>query len=240
MRICSPLVFGPGEHVGEILVEDVEARLLAARGRCARTGRPSATPIPSGSSSSLTMIVTRAASRRRSGRGSRTTSRARRAARCRTGRRGCRAGCRRSCRAAAISWRIAASLGIVRTIGHVRDQRIALEVHLRDEPLHPAGARDRIVDVRGPPVVDAVAPRIGPGLDRPVDVVAVAVGEHAAAAAEVRIDRRDVACPSCAGSGRPRWPATPRPAHSARRVRISSSTWPWTTIRSPIGRPSFA
>ena len=72
------------------------------------------------------------------------------------------------------------------------DQRVALEVHLRDEPLHPAVAGDRVVDVRRPPVVDAVAPRVRAGLDRAVRVVAVLVGEHAAAAAEVRVERADV------------------------------------------------
>src|SRR4029079_695100 len=74
----------------------------------------------------------------------------------------------------------------------LRNQRIALEVHLRDQPLRPAVARDRIVNVRGSPVVDAVAPRVRAGLDRAVHVVTVAVRQHAAAAAEVRVDRRDV------------------------------------------------
>jgi hypothetical protein len=72
------------------------------------------------------------------------------------------------------------------------DQRVALEVHLRDQPLHPAVARDRVVDVRRAPVVDPVAPRVGARLDRAIRVVAVLVGEHAAAAAEVRVERADV------------------------------------------------
>ena len=72
------------------------------------------------------------------------------------------------------------------------DQRVAFEVHLRDQPLHPAVARDRIVDVRRSPVVDAVAPGVGAGADRAVGVVAVLVGQHAAAAAEVRVERADV------------------------------------------------
>ena len=75
------------------------------------------------------------------------------------------------------------------------DQRVALEVHLGDEPLHPAVARDRVVDVRRPPVVDAVPPRVGAGLDRAVRVVAVLVGEHPAAAAEVGIEGADVLVP---------------------------------------------
>src|SRR6476659_5318646 len=74
----------------------------------------------------------------------------------------------------------------------LRYQRITLEIHLRDQPLRPAVARNRIVNVRGAPVVDAVAPWIGAGLDRTVHVMAVAVGQYAAAAAEVGIDRRDV------------------------------------------------
>ena len=117
-----------------------------------------------------------------------------------------------------------------------RDQRIAFEVHLRDEPLHPARARDRIVDVRRAPVVDAVAPRVGARLDRAVEVVAVVVGQRAAAAAEIRVDRRDVAVllvPVAA--------AGVRLPHLDQRIghgpAISSRTWPWTMIRSPIGKP---
>ena len=72
------------------------------------------------------------------------------------------------------------------------DQRVALEVHLRDQALHPAVAGDRVVDVRRPPVVDAVAPGIGAGLDGAVGVVAVLVGQHPAAAAEVGVEGADV------------------------------------------------
>ena len=48
------------------------------------------------------------------------------------------------------------------------------------------------MDMRGSPVVDAVAPWIRTGFDRPVDVVAVAIRQGAPAAAKIRIDRRNV------------------------------------------------
>ena len=92
----------------------------------------------------------------------------------------------------AIRPRICSSLGATPRIGQLADQRVALEVHLRDQPLHPALARDRVVDVRRAPVVDAVAPRVGAGLDGAKRVVAVVVGQHPAAAAEVRVERADV------------------------------------------------
>ena len=122
---------------------------------------------------------------------SRTAWRGGRAARCRSGRRGCPARRRRP----VLQRDQAAHLLFVGDGAHDRaagDQRVTLEVHLRDEPLHPAIARDRVVDVRGAPVVDAVAPGIRAGLDRAVGVVAVLVGQHAAAAAEVRVERADV------------------------------------------------
>src|SRR5690606_25046804 len=46
-----------------------------------------------------------------------------------------------------------------------RQQRVAREVHLRPEALGEAVAEDGEVDVRGPPGVDVVAPRVGAGLD---------------------------------------------------------------------------
>src|SRR5690349_8338648 len=74
----------------------------------------------------------------------------------------------------------------------LRDQRIGLEIHLRDQTLHPSRAGYRVMDMRWTPVVDAVAPRIGTGLYRPVDVMAVAIGQRASAAAEVGVDWCDV------------------------------------------------
>ena len=48
------------------------------------------------------------------------------------------------------------------------------------------------MDVRRPPGVPVVAPRVGAGLDRREAVAAVAVGEAAAHAGEVRVERRRV------------------------------------------------
>ena len=53
-----------------------------------------------------------------------------------------------------------------------------------------SAAEDREVDVRGPPRVLVVAPRVGAGLHRHEAVAAVVVGETAAGAGEVRVERR--------------------------------------------------
>ena len=188
----------------------------------------------------LRQIVHGVAHRRAPCTGSRTASRARRAARCRNGRRGSRAGRTRRRSSSAISRGSPPRRQSLRRIGQRGNQRIALEIHLRDEPLRPAVARDRVVDVRGTPVVDAVAPRVGAGLDGAEEVVAVRVGQRAAAAAEIRIDRRDVPVllvpVAAAGVRLPDLDqrVAHRPAVSRR------STWPWTMMRSPIGqrRPS--
>ena len=74
----------------------------------------------------------------------------------------------------------------------MRDQGVALEVHLGDQPLGEARAEDREVDVRRAPVVDPVPPGVGAGLHGAEVVVAVLVGQRPAAAAEVRVDRREV------------------------------------------------
>src|SRR5215470_11926473 len=42
----------------------------------------------------------------------------------------------------------------------VGEERVALEVHLRDEPLRERDAEQREVDVRGPPGVVVVAPGV--------------------------------------------------------------------------------
>ena len=65
----------------------------------------------------------------------------------------------------------------------VREERVAGEVHLRHEPLGERPPEDREVDVRRPPGVVVVAPRIGAGLDRDEAVAAVVVGQAAARAA---------------------------------------------------------
>ena len=77
-------------------------------------------------------------------------------------------------------------------IEFVRDQRIAFEVHLGDEPLRKSGAEHREVDVGRPPAVDAVAEGIGARLDGAEEIIAVVVGQHPAATAEIGIDRRNV------------------------------------------------
>ena len=53
-------------------------------------------------------------------------------------------------------------------------------------------AEDREVDVRRPPGIVVIAPRIGAGLDGDEFVIAVLVGHGAAGAGEIRIERRRV------------------------------------------------
>ena len=161
-----------------------------------------------------------------------------RGARCRTGRPGpTPAGCRR--------WRTRAtirSLGLL--VGHrvvdrvKRQQRVAGEVHLGDQPLGERAAEEAEVDVRGPPGVVVVAPRVGAGLDRDEPVAAALVGDRAADAGEVRVERGGVVLAACAGSGRPRWSARSRPACPAPGGPPESRTWPNTMIRCPCGSPA--
>ena len=61
-----------------------------------------------------------------------------------------------------------------------REERVAREVHLGDQPLGEVGAEQREVDVRRPPGVVVVAPRVGAGLDGGEPVAAVVVGQAAA------------------------------------------------------------
>ena len=70
----------------------------------------------------------------------------------------------------------------------MRDEGVALEVHLGDQPLREAAAEQGEVDVRRPPGVDEVAERVGAGLHGAESVVAIGVGHHPAAAAEVGVD----------------------------------------------------
>ena len=70
------------------------------------------------------------------------------------------------------------------------EQRVVREVHLRDQPLGERPAEEAEVDVRRPPGVVVVAPRVGAGLDRQELVAAQAVGDHAAQPVEVRVQRR--------------------------------------------------
>src|SRR5947207_8942754 len=74
----------------------------------------------------------------------------------------------------------------------VLEQRIAREVHLRDEALHEALPEKREMDVRGAPGVVVVAPWVLARADRHEAVVAVLVREEAPGTGEIRIDRRVV------------------------------------------------
>src|SRR5271157_2639114 len=62
------------------------------------------------------------------------------------------------------------------------EQRIAREIHLRDEPLGKAGAEKREVNVVRPPGIVVIAPGIGAGLDRGEPIPTLAVGIDAALA----------------------------------------------------------
>ena len=70
----------------------------------------------------------------------------------------------------------------------VREERVAGEVHLRHQALVEGAAEQREVDVRRPPRVRVIPPRVCAGLDRREAVPALAVGEAAAGAGEVRIE----------------------------------------------------
>ena len=120
----------------------------------------------------------------------------------------------------------------------LREQRVAREVHLRHQPLGERAPEDREVDVRRPPGVVVVAPRIGAGLDRHELERAVGAGEAAPEPGEVRVQRRGVlvALVAVAAGG----VALPdlHERVRARAGRPASSTRPCTMIRSPSGSPS--
>ena len=67
------------------------------------------------------------------------------------------------------------------------DQRIAFEIHLGDQPLGEAVAKNRKMDMRGAPIVDAIWPGIRTGLDRAEAIESIFIGYNAAASAEIRI-----------------------------------------------------
>ena len=121
----------------------------------------------------------------------------------------------------------------------VAEQRIARKVHLRDQPAQEVGAEQREVDVRRPPRVRVVQPGIRARPDRGEAIPALVVGQHAARAGEVRVERRRSADRSGADSVRPRWPARSRRACSGSGRPRSSSTRPSTMIRSPSGSPGM-
>src|SRR5215471_14824193 len=68
-------------------------------------------------------------------------------------------------------------------------QRVAWKVHLRNEPGENAGSKKRKVNMRGTPCVFVISPRVCAGLYGNKAIVALVVGEHAAASRKVRIER---------------------------------------------------
>src|SRR5262249_58011500 len=71
-------------------------------------------------------------------------------------------------------------------------QRIAGEVHLGDQPLAEVVPEQGKMDVRGPPGVGVVLPRVGARLDGDEVVAPLAVGDAETGAGKVRIQRRRV------------------------------------------------
>ena len=80
------------------------------------------------------------------------------------------------------------------------------------------------MDVCGTPGIDVVAERICALLYRAEGVGAALISDHAAAAAEIRIDRREVRVILAPVPGRRRWPAIPPPMCSAHRGRFREHT----------------
>src|SRR5580704_11702786 len=72
----------------------------------------------------------------------------------------------------------------------MRDERVALEIHLSNQPLREARAENRKVDVSRTPTVDEVSERIRPWFYRTKKIMAGLVGYHASAAAKIGVDRR--------------------------------------------------
>ena len=77
----------------------------------------------------------------------------------------------------------------------LRDQRVAFEIHLRDEPLRPGVAGEREVDVRGPPGVVMIPPGIATRFDGHKSVEALMIGQGVAATGEVGVQRSIVLVP---------------------------------------------
>src|SRR4029453_11138749 len=70
------------------------------------------------------------------------------------------------------------------------EERIAGEVHLGHQPVRERAPKDRQMDVRGPPGIRMVSPRVRAWLDGNEAVAALVVGQAAARAREVRVERR--------------------------------------------------
>src|SRR6185312_1951820 len=74
----------------------------------------------------------------------------------------------------------------------VRQQRIALEIHLGDEPRREGRAEIGEMNMVRPPGIRGVGPRVGAGPDGDEAVAALRVGEHAARPTEILIEWRVV------------------------------------------------
>ena len=69
------------------------------------------------------------------------------------------------------------------------DQRIALEIHLRDQALAKAVAVNRHVNVHRAPIIGAVRPRVGTGAHGEEFVITIIVGDGPTATAKVGVER---------------------------------------------------
>src|SRR5215831_531934 len=106
-----------------------------------------------------------------------------------------------------------------------REERVAGEVHLRDEPIGERTAEERKMDVIRAPGVRVVAPRVCARLDGDERVSAVVVRERAAATAEVRVERRAVLVDDVAvATGRVRLPDLDELAPERPTVRVEDAT----------------
>ena len=73
------------------------------------------------------------------------------------------------------------------------DQRIAFKIHLCDQPLCEATTEDRKMHMRGAPIIHLVTEGIRAGLYRAEDIAPFTIRQAAPAAAEIRINRTDIA-----------------------------------------------
>src|SRR5947209_2693013 len=71
-------------------------------------------------------------------------------------------------------------------------QRIFREIHLRDQARQQPRAEERKVNVCGAPGILMILPRVRAGFYGDKTIAALAIGEHASAAGEIRIDRHAV------------------------------------------------
>src|SRR5437879_11559047 len=71
-------------------------------------------------------------------------------------------------------------------------QSIFREIHLRDQARQQPRAEERKVNVCGAPGILMILPRVRAGFYGDKTIAALAIGEHASAAGEIRIERRAV------------------------------------------------